>query len=162
MPYLYDWYFKELVGGFIELREYTPVTGPQDIWAELGLPNEDAKLRQQVTNGLPVEVFYMVASWMGVAQVTIREALHIPSSTFLRRKKAGRFTMKESDRLYSLIDVMARANELFNNDRGAAVEWMTKEVPGLGHKRPIDMLDSHVNTQAILDLMIRLQFGVYS
>lgn len=162
MPYLCDLYFNESVGGFIELREYTPATGPQDIWAELGLPNEDAKLREQVTNGLPVEVFYMVASWMGVAQVTIREALQIPSSTFLRRRKAGRFTMKESDRLYSLIDVMARANELFNNDRGAAVEWMTKEVPGLGHKRPIDMLDSHINTQAVLDLITRLKFGVYS
>lgn len=144
------------------MREYIPVTGPQDIWAELDLPNEDTKLRELVSNGLPIEIFYMVASRMGVAQVTIREALQIPSSTFLRRKKAGRFTMRESDRLYSLIDVLARATDLFNNDRGAAVEWMNKKVPGLGHKRPIDMLGSHANTQAVLDLIIRLEFGVHS
>ncbi|WP_417664255.1 antitoxin Xre/MbcA/ParS toxin-binding domain-containing protein [Pseudidiomarina donghaiensis] len=39
---------------------------------------------------------------------------------------------------------------------------MSKKALGLGNKRPIDMLDSHANTQAVLDLITRLEYGVCS
>lgn len=104
----------------------------------------------------------MLASLMGITQTSIRDALRIPYTTFLRRKKSGRFTMQESDRLYNLIEVFSRATDLFDGDRDAAVEWITHRVPGLGHSRPIDMLGNHINTQAVLDLISRLEYGVYS
>jgi putative toxin-antitoxin system antitoxin component (TIGR02293 family) len=154
--------FKYPCGGFMELREYTPVMQPKDIWAELGLPNEDSRLREQIANGLPIKVLNHVASSMEMTQKSIIEALHIPPTTFLRRKKGGRLTTEESDKLYSLIEVLARSTDLFDGDRKAAVEWMTKKVPGLGHMRPIDMLDSHTNTEAVLDIITRLEYGVYS
>jgi putative toxin-antitoxin system antitoxin component (TIGR02293 family) len=70
--------------------------------------------------------------------------------------------MKESDRLYNLIETVSRATCLFEGDRRAAVEWMSKKAPGLGDKRPSDMLDSHANTQAVLEVITRLEYGVYS
>jgi len=146
----------------MELREYIPVSGPPNIWAELGLPNEDAQLREQVMKGLPIKVLYLLSSLMGVTQASMRDTLRIPSTTFQRRKRDGRFTMNESNRLYSLIEVFSRATDLFEGDRKAAVEWMTKKVRGLGHERPINMLDNHANTQAVLDLITRLDYGVYS
>lgn len=146
----------------MELREYTPVSGPQDIWSELGLPNEDAKLREQVSNGFSIKLFNSLLSIVGMQQKTMQDVLRIPATTFSRRKDQGRFTMEESDRLYSLIEVFSRATDLFEGDRQAAVEWMNKKVPGLGDKRPIEMIDSHANTQAVLDLITRLEYGVYS
>ncbi|MBT41084.1 MAG: antitoxin [Idiomarina sp.] len=146
----------------MELREYTPVSGPQDIWSELGLPNEDAKLREQVSNGFSIKLFNSLLSIVGMQQKTMQDVLRIPATTFSRRKDKGRFTMEESDRLYSLIEVFSRATDLFEGDRRAAAEWMNKKVPGLGDKRPIEMIDSHANTQAVLDLITRLEYGVYS
>lgn len=146
----------------MEVREYTPEPNPQDIWSELDLPAEDSMLREQLTEGLPIKTLNSMVELMGVTQTSLRDALRIPPSTFLRRKKDGRFSMEESDRLYSLIEVTSRATDLFNGDRHDAVDWMNKTVPGLGHKRPIDMLDSHANTQAVLDLITRLEYGVHS
>lgn len=146
----------------MELREYTPVAGPQDIWSELGLPNEDAKLREQVSTGFSIELFNSLAAIVEMQQKALREALKIPLTTFNRRREKGRFTMKESDRLYSLIEVFLHATDLFEGDRKAAIEWMSKNAQGLGDKRPIDLLDSHVNTQAVLDFITRLEYGVYS
>lgn len=144
------------------MREYIPLPAGQTIWEKLELPSDDAKLRELVTNGLPVKVLYRMVSLMGVSQASMLEALSIAPSTFLRRKKDGHFKMKESDRLYTLIQVLARVTDLFEGDRNAAVEWMTKKVPGLGHARPIDMLCSHVEAVAVLDLVTRLEYGVYS
>lgn len=69
--------------------------------------------------------------------------------------------MEESDRLYSLIEAFSRAIDLFDGDRSAAVKWMSKKGPSLGDKRPIDLLDSHVNTQADLDLITLFKYRVY-
>ena len=82
------------------MRKYIPVTVAQTIWEELELPNEDTKLRELVAEGLPVKVLYMAVSLMGLNQTRMLEALRIPPSTFLRRKRAGRFAIEESDRLY--------------------------------------------------------------
>mgnify|MGYP003646269699 CR=1 FL=1 len=88
----------------MELRNYTPTAGPQDIWSELDLPNEDAKLREQVSKGFSIKLFNSLASILGMQPKAMREALKIPLTTFNRRRDKGRFTMKESDRLYSLIE----------------------------------------------------------
>ena len=81
----------------MELRIYTPVAGPQDIWSELDLPTEDAKLREQVSKGFSIKLFNSLASILGMQPKAIREALKIPLTTFNRRRDKGRFTMKESD-----------------------------------------------------------------
>ncbi|EKE84249.1 antitoxin Xre/MbcA/ParS toxin-binding domain-containing protein [Idiomarina xiamenensis] len=146
----------------MELREYIPVTGPPNIWAELGFPNEDAQLREQVMNGLPIKVLYLFAFLDGGNPDSMRDTLRIPSTTFQRRKRDSRFTMNESNRLYSLIEVFSRATDLFEGDRKAAVEWITKKVRGLGHKRLINMLDNRANTLAVLDLIARLEREIYS
>lgn len=144
------------------MREYIPAPRAHDIWEELDLPSDDFLLRKQVANGFRIEVFYKIVSLLEMTQVSILDALHISPTTFRRRKKFGRLTMTESSRLYNLIEVTCRTINLFNGDREAAVEWITHEVPGLGHSRPIDMLENHINTEAVLDLITRLEHGVYS
>lgn len=144
------------------MRKYTPAPRSPDIWEELDLPSDDCLLREQVARGFRIEVFYKIVSLMGMRQASVIDALNISPTTFRRRKKFGRFTMTESGRLYNLIEVTFRTIQLFNGDRAAAVEWITHKIPGLGHFRPIDMLGNHINTQAVLDLITRLERGVHS
>lgn len=58
--------------------------------------------------------------------------------------------------------MFSRATDLFEGDRKEAVELMIKNAPSHSDKRLIDLLDSDVNTQAVLDLVTRLEYGVYS
>jgi putative toxin-antitoxin system antitoxin component (TIGR02293 family) len=77
-----------------------------------------------------------------------------------RRAKAGRFNTDESDLLVALIVVFEQACSLFEHDAAAAAKWMSAPVQGLGLKRPIDMLGTRVEANAVLDLIGRLESGV--
>ncbi|WP_347912634.1 antitoxin Xre/MbcA/ParS toxin-binding domain-containing protein [Pseudomonas grandcourensis] len=46
---------------------------------------------------------------------------------------------------------------LFERDTVAAVKWMSSPVQGLGLKRPIDMLGTRAEVNAVLDLIGRLE-----
>ncbi|WP_429441085.1 antitoxin Xre/MbcA/ParS toxin-binding domain-containing protein [Pseudomonas sp. ILQ215 TE3946] len=77
-----------------------------------------------------------------------------------RRAKTGRLNTVESDRLVGLIAVFEQALSLFEDDVSAATKWMCSPVRGLGSRRPIDMLCTRVETNAVLDLIGRLERGV--
>ncbi|MCY1314425.1 hypothetical protein D3C73_1050290 [compost metagenome] len=77
-----------------------------------------------------------------------------------RRAKAARFNTLESDRLVALIDVFENALILFEDDVAAATEWMSTPIRGLGSKRPLDMIRTRVETEAIIDLIGRLERAV--
>ena len=74
-----------------------------------------------------------------------------------RRAKTGRLNTVESDRLVGLIAVFEQALSLFEDDVSAAT---SSPVRGLGSRRPIDMLCTRVETNAVLDLIGRLERGV--
>ncbi|WP_350647159.1 antitoxin Xre/MbcA/ParS toxin-binding domain-containing protein [Pseudomonas sp. HY13-MNA-CIBAN-0226] len=80
--------------------------------------------------------------------------------TFARRRKAGRFSPMESDCLMALITVFQASLDLFEGDASAATEWMQSPARGHGSLRPIDMVRTRVETNAVVDLIGRLERGV--
>lgn len=73
-----------------------------------------------------------------------------------RRAKAARFSSLESDRLVALIAVFESTLTLFEDDVAAAKDWMSTPVRGLGSKRPLDMMRTSVETEAVIDLIGQL------
>lgn len=77
-----------------------------------------------------------------------------------RRAKAGRLNTAESDRLVALVAVFEEALSLFEGDLTATRIWMDSPVRGLGLKKPLDMLGTRVEANAVLDLIGMLARGV--
>lgn len=71
-----------------------------------------------------------------------------------------RFNALESDRLVALIAVVEEAFSLSENDVAAATEWMISPVRGLDSKCPLHILETRVETEAVLDFIGRLDRGV--
>lgn len=134
----------------------------EDLWADLGLPCRGAKLHDLVRDGLPFILLDRLARHLQVNQQVISAALCISPSTLARRMKAGRFNTAESDCLVALVGVFQAARRLFEGDVGAANEWMRSPVRGLGSRRPLDMLTTRVETEAVLDLIGRLERGAFA
>lgn len=86
----------------------------------------------------------------------------ISSATLRRRAKAGRLKLDESDRLYRFTVVFKSAIELFEGDRERARRWILNPVRGLDGRRPVEMVTTTVGTKALLDLIGRVQHGVFS
>lgn len=58
------------------------------------------------------------------------------------------------------VTVWRAAIDLFGGDRSAAGDWLHKEAMALGWKRPIDVMKD--DTQQVLDLITRIEWGVYT
>ncbi|WP_448125351.1 type II RES/Xre toxin-antitoxin system antitoxin [Pseudomonas veronii] len=143
------------------VKEYQPqesIAG--SIWTALGLPSRGATLFDLVRTGLPFEFLDRIASLLQIKREVIAKAICVSPQTFARRAKAGRFSTIESDRLVSLIAVFQETLTLFEGDVSAAKEWLTSPVRGLGSKRPLEMLGTRVEANAVLDLIGRLERGV--
>lgn len=122
----------------------------------LGLPSRGTRLHDLVHEGLPFEIIERIASVLQMQRGDISKAICVTPSTMARRAKAARFSSLESDRLVALIAVFEQALFLFENDVTAATEWMSTPIRGLGSKRPLDMIRTRVEAEAVIDLIGRL------
>lgn len=142
------------------IKEYQPVEVVEaGIWATIGLPSRGAKLHELVRQGLPFVIFTRAADTLGLTENQLRQHWRISSLTFARRVSAGRLGTAESDQIYALVGVLNAAIELFEGDLCAVRQWMKSPVPGLNSRTPLDMMATRVETQAVMDLIGRLEHG---
>jgi len=87
--------------------------------------------------------------------------LGIPSWTLARRKKEGRLTAEESERVYRLAHVIAKALEVFGN-REKVGRWLRKPNRALGNLVPLSRLDTEAGTREIEAVLSRIEHGVFS
>jgi len=135
---------------------------PRDVWQALGIPSRGPRLHRALENGLPYQVYSDLARITGLDKQSLAKAVDIAPATMQRRIKAGRFTQSESDRIYRLAQVFSAACELFEGDTQSAQRWINQPVKGLGGARPIDMMATSAETAAVLDLIGRLEHGVFA
>ncbi|WP_240407701.1 antitoxin Xre-like helix-turn-helix domain-containing protein [Halomonas sp. JS92-SW72] len=145
------------------ISEYRPEAKPpqDEFWKALGLPSARLALHEAVKEGVPYSVYTKLAAASGLESRELAQYVVISSATLRRRAKAGRFRLDEGDRLYRFAVVYKSAIELFEGDRELARRWILNPVQGLDGRRPVEMVTTTVGTKAILDLIGRLEHGVF-
>ncbi|WP_206613562.1 type II toxin-antitoxin system Xre/ParS family antitoxin [Parahaliea mediterranea] len=140
---------------------YRPVPrNKSGFWETVGLPARGAKLHQVVREGVPYEVFLSLAAVAGLEPKALARYVANSPATLHRRAKAGRFNTDESDRLYRFARVLKAATDLFEGDSKRAGLWMNRPVRGLGGRQPVEMAATSAETEAVLDLIGRMESGV--
>ena len=86
----------------------------------------------------------------------------ISPATLQRRAQAGRFKQDEGDRLYRFAKVFKSAVDLFEGNRERAKRWLLNPVRGLGNRRPVEMVATTAGAEAVLNLIGRLEHGVFA
>lgn len=118
------------------------------------------QLHSALREGLPYAVFDHLADALDINRSTLADCLGIAPATLQRRLKARRFNVEESDRLFRLASIYAAALDLFEGDLHTVQRWLTHPVSGLDQRCPLDMLITSAESQAVLDLIGRLEHGV--
>ncbi|HEY8848055.1 MAG TPA: antitoxin Xre-like helix-turn-helix domain-containing protein [Thermoanaerobaculia bacterium] len=137
--------------------------GPHAYVVLLGLHSYDLPdLLRHVRNGLPYKSFERFLRNLSLPADQAMEFIDIPRRTMVRRKREGRLQPDESDRLLRASRVFARALELFEGDREAAVHWLTSPIVALGGARPIDLARTEVGAREVEREIGRAEDGVYS
>ncbi len=143
----------------MELSSITELLGgPRVLGRRIGKTSE---LVETVRAGVPYKALESVRQAAGLSREEASSLLGIPRRTLARRRKEGRLTVEESDRVYRLAHLMARALEVFG-DQGKVLRWLRKPNRALGGVVPLSRLDTDAGTREIERILGRLEHGVFS
>lgn len=134
----------------------------QDIYVCLGLTSRGQPLHRAVRNGLDTDILLSLAELMESNTREVAGWLGISRTTLYRRLRSGRLSCAESDKIIGMIRMLEAATRLFDGDCEEAIRWMRIPVSGLGDKCPVQYLRTNVESQAVIDLIERLDHGVFS
>ena len=144
------------------IAEFHPNTAkPFNFWQTIGIPSRGTQLFEALHSGLPYEVFSKLAEFGLLDKKALAQATVISPATLQRRAKNGQFNKDESDRLYRFSLLLKAAIDLFEGDNVAGAQWLKQPIRGLGDKTPLSMLGTSAESQTVLDMIGRLEHGVY-
>jgi putative toxin-antitoxin system antitoxin component (TIGR02293 family) len=122
----------------------------------------DTELRVITREGLPVGTLARLAEGLGVERKRLAKVVGISDRTLSRRLASdSRLSAEESDRTMRLARVMAHAADTL----GTAVKasrWLQSPILALGGEVPLDLLDTDAGAKAVEDVLLRIEYGVFS
>lgn len=116
---------------------------------------------QAIRDGLPTRFAKRLMQTLDISKKEMLNLLAISSATFDRRMKGDKFISAESDRLYRIANLAIRAEEVLGTT-DKAKSWIHKPNRALSGDSPLSRLDTEVGYQQSLDLLSRIEYGVYS
>jgi putative toxin-antitoxin system antitoxin component (TIGR02293 family) len=115
-----------------------------------------------IREGLPIASLSAAVEALGVPEKQVLTALRISRRTVARRKTtSGRLTANESERVLRLSRAIAAATDVLGSRENAA-SWLQGRNLALGGISPLSLLDTEFGLQQVLDVLGRIEFGVYS
>jgi putative toxin-antitoxin system antitoxin component (TIGR02293 family) len=136
----------------------TRALGGQRVFKGRGTPTA-TELRDRVRAGLPYESLESIRERLRLTLPEIAVLLHVPLRTLARRRHGGRLDADESDRLYRVARIAARAVDVLNTDERVAT-WLRRPNRALNGEPPLALLDTDLGARQIEDVLGRLEYGV--
>ena len=127
------------------------------IESALNLP----QMIQSIENGLPVSNFKKLSDSLGVPDRDLAKYIRVPKSTLAIRKRKGKFSFVESERLYRIQRLFTKALEVFE-DVDLARKWLKEDAYGLGDVPPLEYAATEIGAREVEDLLGRIEHGVFS
>lgn len=116
---------------------------------------------QEIENGLPVSAFNAVRDELELSDKQLSQVIRVPKSTLAVRKKRGRFSFEESERLYRVQRLIEKAVDVLG-DIEMAREWLKNRAYGLGDVSPLEFSKTEVGAREVENLLGRIEHGVFS
>lgn len=113
---------------------------------------------RQLKRGLPAQGWATLVSTLGTNEKELAEVVQIPTTTLARRKKAGRFTAEESERLFRMARLVAQARRVFRTEDGVA-RWFNKPNQALGGASPLEYASTPIGAEEVERVLERILDG---
>lgn len=114
-----------------------------------------------IRSGLPGQGVERLLQALALSRAEFCAALNIPERTLARRLADGRLTPDESEKVLRLGRVWERANAVLPGE-DAARDWLKTPNGALENAAPLSLLDADIGAEAVLDLLGRIEYGVFT
>lgn len=120
-----------------------------------------ADLRDSVRNGLPFSALVALTKQLDISPQQITAVFGIPPRTVARRKEARHLNPQESDRLYRVARAVSQAVEVLGSIEKARV-WLKTPNRALDREIPLDLLDTEIGARQVEEVLLRINYGIFS
>jgi putative toxin-antitoxin system antitoxin component (TIGR02293 family) len=113
--------------------------------------------------GMSVEVIRGIQERMGFTNKEMSKFLDISESTLHRYLRTENNTLKkdEAEKAYHISKVIAKGLDVFE-EKEAFLDWLHTPNTALGGVKPIDWMPSSIGREQLLDLLVSIEYGMYS
>jgi putative toxin-antitoxin system antitoxin component (TIGR02293 family) len=116
---------------------------------------------RSIEDGLPISHFKKLQDSLDLPDKDLAKYIRIPKSTLALRKKRGKFSFEESERLLRLQRLFEKALDVFKN-ADLAKKWLKEDAYGLGDIPPLEYAATEIGAREVEDLLGRIEHGVFS
>lgn len=95
----------------------------------------------------------------GDLTLTELDRVVMPRKTLYHRRKLGRLTPEQSDRLLRVLRLLALAEDTFGS-RDKAATWLRRPTRPLADECPLDLLDTDAGARQVEELLGRIAHGI--
>lgn len=114
---------------------------------------------ERVRSGLPFSEVEALQRAAVLSLTQVSALLGIPERTIARRKKEGKLTTAESDRVDRAARVLAMAVETLGTEDKARL-WLQRPNRDLEGETPLSLLDTDRGVRAVEDVLMRIDQGI--
>jgi putative toxin-antitoxin system antitoxin component (TIGR02293 family) len=115
-----------------------------------------------IKRGLPFGAVARLHRHSGLTLDRIKCAARISEGSFARRKRSGRLSQDESERLLRIARIVDLAVALHDGDASGARQWLESPIPALANQRPLDVSQTEPGAREVEDLIGRIGHGIVS
>jgi putative toxin-antitoxin system antitoxin component (TIGR02293 family) len=122
-----------------------------------------SKIIEMLQKGLPFGELEDLQGILEVPAEKLAAMLRISKATFHRRKgSAGTLPAAVADRVVRYARLLGLACKVFDDDLGAAKQWLNAPQFGLGGAVPLEYAKTEIGAREVECLLGRIEYGVYS
>jgi putative toxin-antitoxin system antitoxin component (TIGR02293 family) len=119
-------------------------------------------LVSELKRGVEISRYDTFVRKSGLPTKEDNQVIQLRPRALVRRRKEGRLSQAESERLYRLSVVFEKAVELHEGKVDEARTWMSTPRAALAGQTPLEMCATEVGARGVEDLIGRLEHGVFS
>jgi putative toxin-antitoxin system antitoxin component (TIGR02293 family) len=123
-------------------------------------PRTELDYVEAIRRGVPRTALLHARTALGLSWADCAGALGV-SAESLQKRSPARLSTPASERLIRLLRVAVRGRAVLG-DSSAAMDWVKTPNYALGGESPLARLDTGMGTEEVLQILGRIEFGVYA
>lgn len=111
--------------------------------------------------GFPSQALDSFATNVGATNSELGAMLGLSVRAMAGRRRKERLSPAESERLLRLAKTVARAEDVFG-DLSNGLAWLNTSNISLGGVAPISLLDTELGAELVIDVLGRIEYGIFA